>query len=396
VAFTDNRWVILGVLFLVRTSMGYQFQSIGSISPWLIDDLGIGHAEVGTLIGLFMLPGALIALPGGLLSQRLGDRRACVSGLVLMILGGVLAAAGQSYALASVGRLSMGAGAVLLNLTVTKMAMDWFAGHQIVAAMGILLSSWPLGIALGLLTQPSLADAADWPAVLYATSGICAAALALVIGVYHAPRPAAQSPGPASPARFLVPARVIAYTTAAGLAWGVFNVGLVVYFSFAPDVLVARGTPAIEASTVVSTALWVSLLSVPLGGFIMQRIGATGLIIAGLTVGAGAALAAMPYLGAPLAISIVVGIGLAPAGAIFALPSTVLGAEHRAVGIGIFFTWYYLAMAAGPPIAGLGRDLTNSASVPLLIGGAMFAATPLCVAAFRLLQRDGTSPQPSV
>ena len=50
---TDNRWVILGALFLARTSMGYQFQSIGAISPSLIEDLGIGHAEVGTLTGLF-------------------------------------------------------------------------------------------------------------------------------------------------------------------------------------------------------------------------------------------------------------------------------------------------------------------------------------------------------
>jgi predicted MFS family arabinose efflux permease len=107
----------------------------------LIDDLEIGHAEVGTLIGLFMLPGAFIALPGGMFSQRLGDKRVCVSGLVLMILGGVLAAAGHSYALASVGRLSMGIGAVLLNLTVTKMLVDWLAGEQIVAATGILLSS---------------------------------------------------------------------------------------------------------------------------------------------------------------------------------------------------------------------------------------------------------------
>ena len=88
----DNRWVILGALFLVRTSMGYQFQSIGSISPSLIKDLGIGHAEVGTLIGLFMLPGAFIALPGGMPRQRWGDKRVCVSGLAPMILGDVLAA----------------------------------------------------------------------------------------------------------------------------------------------------------------------------------------------------------------------------------------------------------------------------------------------------------------
>ena len=37
-----NRWIILGMLFLVRISMGFQFQSIASVSPFLIEDMGIG------------------------------------------------------------------------------------------------------------------------------------------------------------------------------------------------------------------------------------------------------------------------------------------------------------------------------------------------------------------
>lgn len=388
-ALTDNRWVILGVLVVARTSMGYQFQSIGSISPSLIDDLGISHAEVGTLIGLFMLPGVAMALPGGVLTQRLGDKRVCGAGLALMIAGGALAAAGQSYTFALIGRLLMGTGGVLLNLTLTKMAIDWFAGRQIVTAMGILLGSWPLGIALGLLTQPALAELVSWAAVLYTTTAICAAALALVIGAYHRPRSVVRDLSTANPRGFLVPARIMASATAAGLAWGAFNVGLVVYFSFAPDLLIARGTTANNASSLVSTALWVSLVSVPLGGFIAQRLGRINVIIAVFTLGAGAALFAMPYVGVPLAISVVVGICLAPAGALFALPTTALSEEHRAAGIGIFYTWYYVAMAAGPGIAGLGRDLTDSPSVPLLIGGAMFVATPMLVAAFRFIDRRG-------
>ena len=37
----ENRWVILAVLFTVRTVMGIQFQSVASVSPFLIPDLNM-------------------------------------------------------------------------------------------------------------------------------------------------------------------------------------------------------------------------------------------------------------------------------------------------------------------------------------------------------------------
>ena len=70
--------------------MAYQVQSVGSISPFLVVDLGIDYATLGTLIGLYMLPGVVIALPGGVLGQRFGDTRMCLLSLALMTLGGVL------------------------------------------------------------------------------------------------------------------------------------------------------------------------------------------------------------------------------------------------------------------------------------------------------------------
>lgn len=46
------------------------------------------------------------------------------------------------------GRVLSGAGAVLLNVLVTKMVTDWFQGRENVLALGILITSWPLGIAI--------------------------------------------------------------------------------------------------------------------------------------------------------------------------------------------------------------------------------------------------------
>jgi predicted MFS family arabinose efflux permease len=120
----ESRWIVLGVLFLVRISIGFQFQSVASVSPFLVDQLSISYAEVGTLIGLFMLPGVVIALPSGLLGTCFGDKRVCVVGLVLMVFGGVLMGFGQTYTTVFAGRLLSGIGAVLFNVILTKMVTD--------------------------------------------------------------------------------------------------------------------------------------------------------------------------------------------------------------------------------------------------------------------------------
>ncbi len=95
----------------------------------------------------------------------------------------------------------------------------------------------------------------------------------------------------------------------------------------------------------------------------------------------------LPYLPFPVGFSILVGLGIGPpAGALVALPTKVLSPENRGPGLGIFYSWYYLVVAVGPIIAGFGRDLAGSVAVPVLIGGAMFAATTLFIGLFHLFR----------
>jgi MFS family permease len=147
---------MLAVLFLARTALGFQFQTIASTAPFLEGALGIGSAEVGTAIGLYMLAGVFLALPGGLLVRRFGDKTLCCAGLGLMGVGGVLCGLAEGFGLLAAGRLISGTGGVLLGLSVTKMATDWFAGRELVTAMAVLLTSWPLGDAAGLRSSSSL------------------------------------------------------------------------------------------------------------------------------------------------------------------------------------------------------------------------------------------------
>ena len=118
----NNRWVTLALVFLARTSMGFQFQSVAAVAPPMLAELGLSYAQLGTLIGLYMLPGALFALPGGVIGQRLGERRVVIAGLALMVAGGLLTAAATGFGGAVAGRLLSGVGAIVMNILLATVS----------------------------------------------------------------------------------------------------------------------------------------------------------------------------------------------------------------------------------------------------------------------------------
>src|SRR5260370_3897149 len=111
-----NRWVAISVVFLTRPAMGYQFQSIASVGPLLIPELGLSWAQLGSLIGLYMLPGVFFALPGGVIGQRFGERRVVAGSLALMVVGSLLTPPGPGFAVAPPGRLLSGGAALLSTI----------------------------------------------------------------------------------------------------------------------------------------------------------------------------------------------------------------------------------------------------------------------------------------
>jgi MFS family permease len=275
------------------------------------------------------------------------------------------------------------------------MVTDWFAGREIVTAMGVILASWPFGIALGLVSQGALAAAAGWPAAMFAAAALCAVALVLVSGLYRVPPiagsafdPVTAAPaGPPRFARLLPPAREALSSIVAGVIWGLFNVGLVLFFSFAPPLLVEHGVPLIESGTLTSLGLWASMASLPLGGYATERAGRPDAAIVVFSTATGLILALLLVVPLPGVLCILFGLLIGPpAGAIMALPARVLSPSNRAVGLGIFYSCYYAAMAAGPPIAGALRDRWGTAAAALLFGSALFLSVVLLLALFHALR----------
>jgi MFS family permease len=376
------RWVALALVFVARTSMGFQFQSVASVGPLMLGDLGLSWAQLGTLIGLYMLPGAVVALPGGVIGQRLGERRVVIAGLALMVAGGIATAAADGFVGAAAGRLLSGVGAVTMNILFSKIVADWFAGRELSTAMAVMLTSWPVGLGLAAATLGGLAAETSWRTAVAATAAAAGAGLVLMLVCRDAPAVAG------GPARAALRGRDVSRSIAAGFAWGCFNASLVAIVAFGPGLLIARGAALGDAGRVVSLAIWVTMLSVPLGGVLTDRLGRpTLLIVTGSLVAAGTMLLIPALAHAGLAFCLVgLAIG-APPGGLMALLPRALAPDRLATGLGVFYTVFYAMMALTQPAAGLVRDVVGDPAAPIVFAAAVMAATVPGLAMFRRVER---------
>ena len=262
-----NRWGVLAVLFLVRLTMAFQFQSVAAVAPLLSGKFGVSLADIGLLIGLYFAPGVVLSLPGGAIGQKFGDKRTALIALVMMLVGSLAMALTELWSLQIAGRLVAGAGGVLLNVQLTKMITDWFAGKEMATAMAIFVNSWPAGVALSLLSLPLIGTAYGLAAVHLFVAALIAVG-AVMAAFYRAPEHAIA--GVASSARLSV--RVMMAVIVAGLIWGLFNLGFAMIFSFGPTMLVERGYTIAQSGSVISIVLWLAVFSIPLGGFVADRL----------------------------------------------------------------------------------------------------------------------------
>ncbi len=380
-----TRWRILFLLFFARIGLGFQFQTLGSVASELVGQLGLNYTEVGSLIGFFMVPGMILALPAGFAGRFMSDRFVVGLGLLALAAGGGLAAVADSFNLFAAGRMICGTGFVLSTIFFTKIVADWFSGRELATAMGILVMSWPFGIAMGQIGNGWLAVNFDWRWAFVVASLYCLMGGLLVMFLCR------EAPGTARPNasfHFTLNRNEVVLTLIASLVWSFFNAGYVVYLSFAPRVLETGGYETVSALGVISIASWVMIFSGTLCGQVADRSGRHDAV---LYVCMAAAMSALMLLFvAPLAVpsSLLFGLmGMAPAGVIMALTGSAMRPENRALGMGLFFSIYFVIQAPAPTIAGWLYDRTANAFWPIVFAIALFFATAVANMAYRLVQK---------
>ena len=385
---SPSRWTVLWVIFIARTSMGYQFQSIGSVGPVLVEHLLIDFAMLGTLIGLYKFPGLFLAYPSGLLGRRFGLKSIAVLGLFLMTVGGLIATYSDTYFMISAGRVVAGTGAVLFNVLSAAMIANWFENKELTLAMAIHFNSWPFGIALGLATHAMLMEATSLEVMMLLTTLFCAAGWLLLFVVDAEPQAASPSHSTAQRGpNHSLEVRAFFLVTLAAMVWLLFNAGLILVVGFAPAFLVAKGLSVTESGLISSVGTWIGIATIPIAGYAVQRWGRANETMVVFLVGGGCIAALIPWIDAWFLMFVLFGlIAWAPAGPIVALPVAHLTPENRGIGMGVFFSYYYLGMGLFPALAGWIRDVTGSPGAPIMFAGALFIGALLFLGLLRFAE----------
>jgi MFS family permease len=379
-------WRSLAALTLARAAMGFQFQSVAAVAPLMAGSLGIDKTQLGWLIGLYLLPGVGFALPGGLLGRRYGDQRLVLVGLILMGAGGVWLALARSSSEADLARFVTGAGAVMLNVLMTKMVTDLFDGRERLLAMSVLINAWPIGIGIALLVVGPLGALAGWRWGLGSAAVFAAIGLLVIIGLYRPP-PALAQAVPAGLGLAVLTRREWELVAIAALPWMVYNAAYQIVLSFMPSFLVGEGLGIGHAGSLIALNTVLFVVSVQAGGFVLRRSARPDLVCHLAIVAWCVTMLCIAAGSAPLPWLVLGGlIGGLPAAALVSLPGEFLRPESRNAGLGVFYTLYYFGCALLPPLAGALYDRGGGQAALWLATGVAFVASAT-LALFRRLLR---------
>lgn len=146
---------------------------------------GQNYTLVGWALGMYGLTQALLMIPFGIASDRIGRKKVIIFGLIVFALGSFVAALASDLYWTIAGRALQGAGAI--SAAVTAMLADLTREEQRTKAMATIGSTIGIAFAISLIAGPSLAHWIGVPGIFALTGVLALAAISVV--AYWIPNP---------------------------------------------------------------------------------------------------------------------------------------------------------------------------------------------------------------
>ncbi|WP_395307258.1 MFS transporter [Mycobacterium sp. AMU20-3851] len=385
---TARRWSMLVIALTATTCANVFINGAAFLIPTLHSERGVDLAAAGLLAAMPSFGLVLTLIAWGWLVDRVGERIVLTVGSALTAAFAFGAASADSLFAVGAFLLLGGMAAASSNSASGRVVVGWFPPEQRGLAMGIRQTATPLGVGLGALVIPRLAESHGVATALLFPAAVCVlSALICAVGVLDPPRPHRDDAPPehlANPYRgssmlWRIHAVSVLLVIPQGFIWTFTLVWL----------MTERGWSAASAGALVTVA---------------QVLGAGGRIAAGRwsdivgsrlrpirSIAAAAAvtmalLAVTDTLDSPIAVALMIVasvVTVSDNGLAFTAIAEIAGPFWSGRALGTQNTTQHLATAVGAPVFG---TLIAAAGFPVAF--AVCALFPL--AAFPLVPADPT------
>ncbi len=279
VAVPSYAWVILAVSFIASVAAPLTQFKVAPIMPVLMEAFKLNLTSAGLLMSVFAITGFVLALPAGLILQRLGLK---VTGLIAMgclVLGSAMGALSTASGLMLTSRVIEGVGMGLIAVVAPASIAMWFPREKQGTPMGLWATWVPVGSVIMYLLAPALATGFGWQSVWWFSAAFALLAFVLVwLFMKMPPHMAAAKPGEGGPPPGEAPDMKKALSNRdiwlLGASFGFFNMALIAVSTFYPTFLNAvRGFSMASASFTASITMIVVIFAAPLAGVLSDKIG---------------------------------------------------------------------------------------------------------------------------
>jgi MFS family permease len=187
---TARRWSMLAIALATTLCANVFINGVAFLIPTLHSELGLDLAEAGLISALPSFGMVVTLIAWGYLVDRFGERFVLTVGSALTAAAAFAAASMHSLVAVGVFLFLGGMAAASSNSASGRLVVGWFPPDQRGLVMGIRQTAQPLGVGLGALVIPQLAQARGvGSALLFPAIACAAAAVISAIGVLDPPRP---------------------------------------------------------------------------------------------------------------------------------------------------------------------------------------------------------------
>lgn len=132
------------------------------LSPVITPIMGINATEAMAYMSAFYIGYVITQIPGGILADRFGPRLVLSAAMAIQGLGTLSLGFTENYQVGFALRVVCGLGAGCVYSSCLKSIVTWFSPTQRGLAIGVLMTSPTLGIALPNLIMPLLNESMGW------------------------------------------------------------------------------------------------------------------------------------------------------------------------------------------------------------------------------------------